>query len=141
MTKPQNKGQAALAKAQREAGGRVGGRTKGAQNKITRILKEAIPEALERLGSDGQGKDGLVGWLMQVATKEPAAYLRLLDKLLPHQINGASVSVIATYGTHEEIIARMKERGLPLPPSLIDPVKYDQTPSQFPSHGCEDDDH
>jgi hypothetical protein len=127
MTQPQNKGQAALVKAQREKGGRVGGRTKGAQNKITRILKEALPEALERLGSDGQGKDGLVGWLMQVATKEPVAYLRLLDKLLPHQINGASLSVTATavYSTHEEIVGRMKERGLPVPAGLAEPAPYE----------------
>lgn len=139
MTKPQNKGQAALVKAQREKGGRVGGRTKGAQNKITRILKEALPEALERLGSDGQGKDGLVGWLMQVATKEPVAYLRLLDKLLPHQINGASVSVTATntttYSTHEEIVARMKERGLPVPASFLEPAPYDASFHDIEANG------
>jgi hypothetical protein len=62
---------------------------------------------------------------MQVATKEPVAYFRLLDKLLPHQINGASVSVTATYSTHEEIVARMKERGLPVPLSFLDPAPYD----------------
>jgi hypothetical protein len=40
------------------------GRPKGAQNKLTRELRELIFEAGERLGRDGKGTDGMLGYLM-----------------------------------------------------------------------------
>ena len=114
------RGGAALSRLHKAAGGRHKGREKGTPNKITRLLKEAIPEALERLGSDGQGKDGIVGFLMVAAVTETAAYLRLLDRLLPYQITGANGTEIKMKYTNKvEIIARLKERGLPIPPTLL----------------------
>jgi hypothetical protein len=108
-------------RAKAEGKGRNSGRQKGTPNKITRLLKEAIPEALERLGSDGKGKDGIVGFLMVAAVTETAAYLRLLDRLLPYQITGLDGGdVKLKYTNKVEIVARLKERGLPIPPSLID---------------------
>jgi hypothetical protein len=38
-------------------------RQKGTPNKITRDIKNGIVEAAVKLGSDGKGKDGLVGYL------------------------------------------------------------------------------
>ena len=105
---------------QKSSGGRLGGREKGTPNKMTRLLKEAIPEALERLGSDGKGKDGIVGFLMVAARKETAAYLRLLDRLLPYQITGHDGEAMKIKYTNKvEIVARLKERGLPVPESLL----------------------
>jgi len=102
--------------------GRLGGRAKGQPNHLTKLLREAIPEAVERLGSDGRGKDGLVGWLMQTAKRYPEAYLKLLDRLLPIQISTeGSTAVKVTYTNKVEIVARLKERGLPIPPSLMGP--------------------
>ena len=114
------KGGLALSRLHKEAGGRHKGREKGTPNKITRLLKEAIPEALERLGSDGKGKDGIVGFLMVAAVTETAAYLRLLDRLLPYQITGGEGGEIKLKYTNKvEIVARLKERGLPVPAELL----------------------
>lgn len=97
------------------------GRAKGVPNKVTMLLKEAIPQAIENLGADGKGKDGLIGWLMNVAKKEPVAFLRLVDRLLPYQITGAGGGPVQmTYEKKEDIAQRMKERGMPIPKSLMD---------------------
>ena len=60
------------------------GRPKGAPNKTTATLKEAILIAAENAG----GKDGLVGYLQKIATKNPAAFVTLLGKVLPLQVTG-----------------------------------------------------
>lgn len=62
------------------------GRPKGALNKTTNILKEAILLAAEQRGSDGAGKDGLAGYCQFLAEKEPRAFAQLLGKVLPMQL-------------------------------------------------------
>lgn len=62
---------------------KTGGRTAGTPNKITKALKEAILEAAE-----GSHKDGTVGYLKVQARDNPTAFLTLLGKVLPMQING-----------------------------------------------------
>ena len=59
--------------------GNRGGRPKGAVNKITAVLKDAIMLAAEQAGGEG----GLVGYLTAQAKDNPAAFLTLLGKLLP----------------------------------------------------------
>lgn len=58
---------------------KTGGRVKGVQNKITRTLKEMIEQALE--------KEGGVDYLCWAAREEPAAFLSLLGKTLPKDVN------------------------------------------------------
>jgi len=67
-------------------GRRNTGRKKGVPNKLTRTLKEAIVLAAEAEGSDGKGRDGLVGYLRSVARDRPAVYTQLLGKLLPLEV-------------------------------------------------------
>ena len=62
---------------------KTGGRTAGTPNKVTKALKEAILEAAE-----GSHKDGTVGYLKVQARDNPAAFMTLLGKVLPMQING-----------------------------------------------------
>lgn len=64
------------------------GRPAGAPNKITTILREAILEAGEQHGEDGQGKDGLTGYCRRLAAQEPRAFASLLGRILPTQIDG-----------------------------------------------------
>ncbi|MDE2441941.1 MAG: hypothetical protein KGP14_13035 [Betaproteobacteria bacterium] len=64
------------------------GRPKGSQNKTTTQLKEAILLAAEKVGEDGKGKDGLVGYLQRVAQTDVKAFSALLGKVLPMQITG-----------------------------------------------------
>ena len=64
------------------------GRPKGAPNKTTAALKEAILIAAEEVGFDGAGEDGLTGYLRKVAMSDIKAFSGLLGKVLPMQIAG-----------------------------------------------------
>ena len=64
------------------------GRPKGSPNKTTATLKEAILAAAEAVGHDGQGKDGLTGYLKHVAASDVKAFSALLGKVLPMQVTG-----------------------------------------------------
>jgi hypothetical protein len=76
-------------------GNRRVGRQKGAVNKTTRMLKEAILLAAEAVGENKKGKGKLVGYLMFLAKKHPETFSVLLGKLLPLQVN-AKVDATST---------------------------------------------
>lgn len=57
------------------------GKPKGATNKLTRELKEMISEALEGAGG--------VDYLIAKADTHPAAFLALVGRILPLQVNGS----------------------------------------------------
>lgn len=98
-----------------------GGREKGMPNKVTVLLKEAILTAAEMEGDNQKGRDGVVGYLRTLARREPAVYGRLLEKLLPYQLTGKDGSPMQmVHTTKDQLRERFKERGLPMPPSLID---------------------
>jgi hypothetical protein len=63
---------------------KTGGRKKGTPNKLTAQLKEAILEAAELAGKG----EGVVGYLAAQAEENPSAFLSLLGKVLPLQVNG-----------------------------------------------------
>lgn len=97
------------------------GRQKGKPNKTTMLLKEAIIMAAECEGLDRRGKDGLVGYLRQLSRREPAVFGRLMEKLLPYQLTGKDGSPMQmVHTTKAELVERFKERGLPMPPSLME---------------------
>ncbi len=60
------------------------GRPKGVPNKTTAMLKDAVLEAAARAG----GKAGLVGYLETQATMNPNAFMSLLGKAMPLQVQG-----------------------------------------------------
>ena len=64
------------------------GRPKGSVNKATKALKEMILEALDGAGG--------VTYLRQQATKNPAAFLTLIGKVLPMQMTGPNDGPIVT---------------------------------------------
>jgi len=57
------------------------GRPKGASNKVNREVKQMILDALELAGG--------VEYLVDQAKEKPVAFLALVGKVLPLQINGA----------------------------------------------------
>lgn len=67
---------------------KTGGRQKGTPNKNTSLLKDAIIEAAESVGEDGQGKGSLTGYCKYLAISEPKAFAGLLGRVLPTQITG-----------------------------------------------------
>ena len=64
------------------------GRPKGAANKTTALLKEAILKAAEATGEDMNGKGKLTGYCRFLAKTEPKAFAQLLGKVLPLQLTG-----------------------------------------------------
>ena len=58
------------------------GRPKGATNKLTRTIKAAIEEAFEQAGG--------VSYLADMAREQPAAFMTLLGKVLPTQMEHSS---------------------------------------------------
>ena len=65
-------------------GERRGGRKAGTPNKTTALLKDAVLEAARLAG----GKEGLTGYLKAQAVLSPNAFMGLLGKVLPMQIEG-----------------------------------------------------
>lgn len=63
---------------------KTGGRAAGTPNKTTALLKDAILKAAEKAGDKG----GLVGYLTTQASANPAAFMTLLGKVLPMQVEG-----------------------------------------------------
>jgi hypothetical protein len=59
------------------------GRPKGAQNKMTKALKEMILEALELADEEGG-----VEYLKKQSKDNPTAFLTLVGKVLPLQVSG-----------------------------------------------------
>ncbi len=68
------------------------------KRKGTRLVREALIEAAVRLGNyemteDGKkiaemGRDGLVGFCMNLAVRDPRAYAQLLGRMIPLQVTG-----------------------------------------------------
>ena len=76
------------------------GRPKGAKNKNSKLLKDAILEAAERLGdSRSSKKKGLVAYLEMQAEENPVAFMSLMGKVLPMQVTGSGAQ-----GEHEFVI-------------------------------------
>jgi hypothetical protein len=104
------------------------GRQKGVKNKTTVLLKEALILAAECEGLDRKGKHGLVGFLRMLSRREPAVFGRLLEKLLPYQLTGKDGSPMQiVHSTEAQLLERMKERGMPIPPSLKDMPVHSNT--------------
>lgn len=68
------------------------GRGMGTLNKVSAPLKEAILLAAEVVGSDGEGSDGLMGYLTTVARTDMRSFCALLGKVLPMTIAGTGDS-------------------------------------------------
>ncbi len=57
---------------------KVGGRKRGTPNVLTADYKRAILEAAYRIGNDGNGRNGAVGYFAWIALHHPAIFLKQL---------------------------------------------------------------
>jgi hypothetical protein len=57
---------------------KLGGRKRGTPNALSADYKKAILEAAYRIGEDGNGKDGLVGYLQWIALYHTGVYLTVI---------------------------------------------------------------
>lgn len=93
------------------------GRTKGKRNRTTGLLRDAIIKAADLCGRDGRGTDGAVGYLVWLSRAEPAVFGRLLERVLPMQVEVADKT--ARTLTASEAVQRLRERQLPVPTALL----------------------
>jgi hypothetical protein len=105
---------------------KTGGRVAGTPNKVTRILKDALLLAAERAGQpqvtydvDGNiiriepGEGGLDGYLLSCALYERRAFMTLLGRVMPLQINMKSEArERVVYESSEQVRRIIVERGL-----------------------------
>lgn len=78
------------------------GRVKGEKNLITRAIKDMILHALDRVGGEE--------YLAKQAEKNPVAFMTLLGKIIPTQMeHSGSINTNATEMTEDQIIARVAE--------------------------------
>lgn len=57
-------------------------------DRMTRDLKQGIVDAAAAIGSNGKGKEGLVGYLKMLAKDYPKQYVSLLARVIPLQLSG-----------------------------------------------------
>lgn len=105
---------------------KVGGAVKGSaylhRHLMTRKVSEALINGCEMAGADGKGLGGLNGFMYQLAMRFPKQAARLLEKLIPREVNKTTShqSSDGVYETREQILEAIKARGLPPPSCLID---------------------
>ena len=91
------------------------GRKRGAINKHTRILKEAIMLAAEIEGQDGNGKGKLVGFMRKVAQEDLRAFCMLLGRVIPLQVEQRTIDETpksTTYRSMEDVQRELASRGV-----------------------------
>jgi hypothetical protein len=79
-----------------------GGRQRGTPNVLSIDYKKAMLEAAYRVGNDGNGKDGLVGYARWVAIRHTPTFVATLGNLLPLE-PAESSPVVERRWTKEEI--------------------------------------
>jgi hypothetical protein len=80
-----------------------GGRKRGTPNLLSIDYKKAILEAAYRIGQDGNGKNGVVGYLSWVAERHPQIFFTVLLINLPPLENAESDTPEEPRRTIEEI--------------------------------------
>lgn len=73
------------------------GRPKGAANKLTKTIKEAIELSFEKVG----GAD----YLARMAEEQPSAYMTLLGKVLPTQVTGEDGGPVKLHTIRREFVS------------------------------------
>jgi hypothetical protein len=102
--------------------GTAGGRKRGSINYITAVMKDAVlrgaAESDRAKAKDPSG--GLVAYLRSVADEFPTAYMRLLARLIPHDLRLQMRAEINTMPqSADEIRAELRNRGIPIPDHLF----------------------
>lgn len=92
---------------------RAAGRPPGSLNKFTVEVKDAVVNAAINVGYDGKGTGGLIGYLQKQAKMEPRAFLSLLARCVPVNLV-AKVDVEHAVLTPEQVVVKLRERGLPI---------------------------
>jgi hypothetical protein len=113
------------------------GRRKGSQDKISRDLKNGILDAAIAHGRDGEGTDGLAGYLFLLASENRKTFASLLARILPYNVSATtSAQTISEVrilsipsGQHYSAAdLRRVEQGQSTIDALPPPERYDEPP-------------
>jgi hypothetical protein len=124
------------------------GRPKGAKDKLSREIRQALLDAVEYVGEEivavkaaelkrqGRALDldtprGIAAYLEWIAREYPQVACAMLCRLMPQQ-QQTDVKVEHRYKTFEEIAARLRELGLE--PKRIYPLLTDEKKSEDEVH-------
>lgn len=88
------------------------GRKKGTPNRFTSDIRDALIEAVNRVGSDGDGNDGMVGYLMASALSQRQSILAMLNKAMPSLVN-VKETEHAKFLNYAEARERLISSGVP----------------------------
>ena len=106
-------------------------RKAGSLNKITSDIKQGVIAGLARHGSNGRGEGGFAGFCFFLAKKHPKAAARIVEKLLPLQLNASGAGLVNSIGV-VNIVSVPSDRYLgpedlarARPPLLIDQTNND----------------
>ena len=88
------------------------GRPKGSTNFFTRDMKEAIIDACNELGFDGQGQEGMKGYMKFLGKNFPPVFGGLMRAVLPTQVSVEQVQRPKRYQTMEEVLEELKAYGI-----------------------------
>jgi hypothetical protein len=64
---------------------KLGGRKKGVPNKSSLFLDKALIAAATQAGSDGKGKDGVVGYFAWILQTYPSLAVKLFGRILAYE--------------------------------------------------------
>jgi len=84
---------------------------KDAQPNGTRQVMEATINAAIRHGSDGHGKDGMVGYMLVLERTKLKTFNRLME--MAQQWQAATTKKMPTRLTEEQVLAELREAGFP----------------------------
>lgn len=106
--------------AARDEGQRAAEQTIVKYTGIKTQIQEAILDAATLLGEDGKGRNGLTGYLKDLARNEKRLFCRLLEKLIPTQITGKDGDPLIPreFNSVEDVANALRDRGLPVPSNL-----------------------
>ena len=89
------------------------GRAKGQTNYTTRLSREAIVEALCAYGSDGKGKDAMVGFCLAAIRKDIRNGVTMLAMITPKQVDATITRTDVVYRTLADLDSNLATLGLP----------------------------
>jgi hypothetical protein len=92
---------------------KVGGRQKGTPNLLSPEYRDAVLEAAYRVGFDGNGQGGIVGYCMWIAAAYLKAYIIALIRLLELEYSYAAAPDRPS-STADEIIERLRKHQIGL---------------------------
>lgn len=88
-----------------------GGRKRGVLPSRPTMIREAALEAAILEGWDGQGKDGLVGFMRRLCNADISKFASILQSIMPLQLE-QQMNVNVVYETVEQVQQEMERRGL-----------------------------